>query len=390
MAARDKLNDTRCRAARAKERAYKLADGLGMYLWVSTTGARVWRLSYRLAGRAQTMSLGAYPDVSLAGARGKRDAARTALREGGDPMATRRATRSGVTLRQASETYWAGRGDLSASYRANALRGIEMHALPTLGERNVGGITRDDLMQMLGVMDARGLHVYVRRVRMWLAQVFEWAMEHGHAKINPTALIRPDRAFGRRPVKHFASVPLASVGALLQRLALEAELQSVLACRMLALTWTRTTELRMMLWSEIEGDVWRIPAGRMKRRREHLVPLPAQAVALLDTLRQRARGSVYVFPSEHRLDRPMSENAVLYLLARTGYKGKMTGHGWRTVGSTWANERGYNSDAIERQLAHAPDDKVRSVYNHAEYLPVRARMLQEWADWLDLVERGAI
>ena len=170
---------------------------------------------------------------------------------------------------------------------------------------------------------------------------------------------------------------------LLQRLALEAELQSVLACRMLALTWVRTTELRMMLWSEIEGDVWRIPAGRMKRRREHLVPLPSQALALLERLRLRARGRVYVFPSDRRLDRPMSENAILYLLHRIGYRGLMTGHGWRTVASTWANECGHSPDAIERQLAHAPGDQVRAAYNQAAYLPERRRMLQAFADWLD-------
>jgi integrase len=163
---------------------------------------------------------------------------------------------------------------------------------------------------------------------------------------------------------------------------------SAMACKLLALTWTRTQELRLMEWSEIDGDLWRIPAGKMKRRRDHLVPLSRQALVLLDNLRVRQRGSVYVFPNDRRLDRPMSENAILYLIGRMGYGGRMTGHGWRTVASTWANEAGYNRDWIERQLAHSPDDKVRSTYNRAEYLTDRRVMLQAWGDWLMQSLRG--
>ena len=209
-----------------------------------------------------------------------------------------------------------------------------------------------------------------------------WCVEHGHAQVNVCASIDPRRAFARVTVQHHAAVSLAEVPALLQRLAMERELQSVLACRLLALTWLRTGELRGLLWADVQGDIIRIPAGRMKRRREHLVPLSGAALAVLETLRQRAGTSDYALPSEHRADRPISENAVLYLLARIGYGGRMSGHGWRTVGSTWANESGYSPDAIERQLAHAPDDRVRSAYNAAQYMPERVRMMQAWAEWL--------
>ena len=381
------LTDARCRQARAGQKPQKLFDGGGLHLFVSPQGAKVWRLAYRLAGKPQTMSLGPYPQVTLAAARAKRDEIKGALRDGHDPMAPRRQQRrNAATLREACDAYWAGRGDLSASYRANGVRALEMHVLPTLGARPIASITRDDLLEVLTRMDAAGLHVYVRKVRMWMGQVFDRAVERGDAKVNPAALIDPRKAFGRRTVEHFAALTLPEVPALLQRLALERELQSVLACRLLALTWVRTAELRMMLWSEIDGDLWRIPAGRMKRRRDHMVPLSRQALQILQQLRERARGSVYVFPAEHRIDRPMSENAVLYLLARIGYQGRMTGHGWRTVGSTWANERGYRADVIERQLAHVPGDQVRAVYNRAEWLPERSAMLQDWADWLDTSE----
>jgi len=378
------LSDARCRGAKAGDKPYKLFDGGGLHLFVSVTGARSWRLAYRLAGRPQTMSLGAYPALSLAAARVRRDEVKLALLDGSDPMAGRKATRRGVSLAEACEVFWGGRNDLSASYRHNALRGIEMHLLPTLGDMNISSITRADLLEALQRMNAAGLYVYVRKMRMWISQVFEWAVENGHATINPAALIRPDKAFGKARVSHFAALPLTEVHGFLDRMALEHDLQSVLACRLLAYTWVRTNELRMMEWGNLDfkGALWTIPAGKMKRRRDHLVPLSKQAVKVLKELKARHAGSRFVFPSDRNADRPMSENAVLYLIHRLGYKGRMTGHGWRSIGSTWANERGFNPDAIERQLAHVPDNKIRAVYNRAEYLPERKKLLQAWADWL--------
>ncbi len=384
------LTDARCRAARPTDKAQKLFDGNGLHLWISPKGAKVWRLAYRVDGVPKTISLGPYPEISLATARTRRDALRADLRDGIDPSKQRRQSRAGMTLADAVTHYWEGRRDVSDGYRTNALRGIEMHLIPALGARPVASITRDDLLRELLRMDAAGLSVYVRRVRMWVSQVFDWAVEIGHAEANPAASIRPQKAFSRVEPVPMAALDLREVPDLMARLALERDLQSVLACRLLALTWTRTGELRMMRWNEIDADAWRIPAARMKRRRDHVVPLSRQALAILDQLRARCRGSEYVFPAEHRLDRPMSENAVLYLLHRLGYKGRMTGHGWRSVASTWANERGYNRDAIERQLAHAPDDKIRALYNRAEYLPERSAMLAAWADWLDQPDAGLV
>jgi integrase len=381
------LTDRRCKTEAAGDKPKKLFDGGGLHLFISTAGSKTWRLAYRIDGRPQTMSFGAYPAISLAAARAKRDEIKAVLAEGGDPMAPRRVQRAGLTLEEASATYWDGRGDLSESYRTNARRAIEMHLVPTLGKRNIGSIERQDLMGALQVMNSAGLAVYVRKVRMWIGQVFDWAVENGHAKINPASLINPRKAFDHAQVEHFASVDLREVPELMQRVALEGSIQSALAFRLLALTWVRTSELRMMRFNEVDGSLWRIPKERMKRKRDHLVPLSSQALALLKELKARSRGGEFVFPAEHRDDRPMSDNAILALLARMGYRGRMTGHGWRTVASTWANEHGYNRDAIERQLAHAPDDKVRAAYNRAEYLPERAVMLQAWADWLDSCEK---
>jgi len=384
------LTDARCRAIKPGEKLAKYFDGGGLHLAVLPSGAKSWRVAYRLAGKPQTISLGPYPDVSLAEARKKRDDLKATLRDGGDPMAPRRSTRAGLTLAKASEMFWSGRADLSADYRDNAVRALQMHVEPKLGAKPIASITREDVMSVLEPMDAANLHSYVRKTRMWLGQVFDWAVERGDAKINPCALINPKKAFGHSPVEHFAAIEVAEVPELLQRIAMERELLSVLACRLLALTWVRTSELRGMTWGEVDGTVWRIPGPRMKRKRDHLVPLSPQAMALLGKLKNRATGSSYVFPSEHRLDRPMSENTILMLLARIGYKGRMTGHGWRSVASTWANDRGFKADAIERQLAHAPDDKVRAAYTRAEFMDERRAMLLAWADWLDACEREPV
>lgn len=178
----NKLNEARCKAARAVDSPLKLFDGGGLYLFVSPTGAKSWRVSYRLNGKAQQKSLGPYPDVSLADARRKRDELKALLRDGEDPMAERRANRHGMTLREASDAFWVGRNDISASYKANATRALEMHLWPNLGDKNIASIDRDKLLAELSVMDAKGLHVYVRKVRMWVGQVFDWAVENGHAK----------------------------------------------------------------------------------------------------------------------------------------------------------------------------------------------------------------
>lgn len=350
-----------------------------MYLFVSPKGAKVWRLAYRVNGKAQTATIGPYPLIGLAEARKKRDEIKSKLLAG-EPLA-KRAKRS-LTLSEACGEYWGGRDDLSASYLANAKRALEMHIEPKLGAVPVADLTREQVLDALKVMDAAKLYEYVRKTRMWLSQVLDWAVENGHAEANVAATIKADKAFGKAPVEHFAAVSLPEVPALMERIALEGEIQSVLACRLLALTWTRTVELRMMEWSEIHGDQWVIPAGKMKRRREHVVPLTAQAMEIIENMRARSRGSPYVFPGDHRIERPMSENAILYLLHRCGYKGRMTGHGFRSVASTWANDAGHNPDAIERQLAHVPADMTRAAYNRAAYLPQRRAMLQAWADWL--------
>jgi hypothetical protein len=193
------LTDAECRRTKPAERAQKLFDGGGLHLFVSPKGAKTWRVAYRLAGKPQTMSLGPYPAVTLAVAREKRDELKATLRAGGDPMAPRRELRAHCTFREACELFLAGQKKWSPSYRDNATRALEMHLYPSIGARQIGALTREDMLQVLGVMDAKGLHQYVRKTRMWAGQVFDWAMENGHAKTNPARLIQPAKAFGSAP-----------------------------------------------------------------------------------------------------------------------------------------------------------------------------------------------
>lgn len=380
--ATNKLTDAKCRGIKPGDKATKEFDGGGLFLFCSQTGAKVWRLAYRVNGKPQTLVIGPYPAVTLQEARQKRDEAKAVLRAGQDPNSARKASRNAVTLTEAHAAYWGGRKDLSASYLENERRAFEMHVQPTLGARIMKDITRADVLATLNTLDARGKHDYVRKVRMWLAQLWDWAIEQGHATENPPRSIKPERAFGKKQVEHFAALELREVPAFMERLSVEGDLQSVLALRLLALTWVRTNELRFMRWDEIDGDTWLIPAGKMKRRREHVVPLSKAAQDLLAVLKPRAGSSVYVLPAEHRPDRPISENAILALLYRMGMKGEMTGHGWRSVASTWANEAGYPPDVIERQLAHVPGDPTRAAYNRAQYIDQRRAMLEAWAVWL--------
>lgn len=376
------LSDSQCRAAKPREKAYKLFDGHGLFLYVSPAGAKVWRMAYRVDGKPQTATFGAYPLLGLQDARKKRDEVRLRLANGETVKDAVDGNTKRIQLRTASEAYWSGRQDMDPKSMLNAKNALARYVFPELGDSFMDEIESGQVLEALKVMDAAGKFSYVRKVRGWLGAVFDWGVGNGYAKINPCELINPRKAFGRRKVVGFAALELPRVAEFMKRLELEGLLQSVMACKLLGLTGVRTKELRMMRWDEIDGALWRIPADRMKKDLDLLVPLSRQALAIIEHMKARSSGSEFVFPNERNLQRPMSENAVLYLIGRIGYAGIMTGHGWRKVMSTWLNEHGFDKDAIERQLAHVPSDKVRGIYNRAEFMPERRRMMQAWADWL--------
>jgi integrase len=378
----NKLTDYLCKIAKPGGKAYKLSDGNGLYLFVTLAGAKSWRLAYRVAAVQKTMTLGLYPTVSLAEARSRRDGARKALSEKIDPMAERKANRPTVTLSEAFMRYWSGRNDVSENYRHDCLKAFENHVDKFLGHVMINEIKRPDLLAVLLRIDGAGHPAAAMKMRTYLSQVWDWAMELGYCEVNIPQSIKPSKAFSKQKTVHFAAIDLPEVPAFWQRLAMEQHRVSGVACKMLAYTWTRTKELRAMRWSQIDGNIWRVPAAVMKKDRDHMVPLSRQAIALLQSIKPYATSDL-VFPGARSNEKPISENTILYLIYEIGYRDKMTGHGLRTVASTWANENGFNRDAVERQLSHAPDDKVRAAYNRAEFLEQRVEMIQAWADWLD-------
>lgn len=394
-----KLSELQVRKAAPGERPRKLSDGAGMYLLVVPTGGKLWRLKYRIDGKEKTLALGRYPDVGLAEARAKRDQARRQISQGSDPSAERQARRQArVAEAQASlETFecvarvWMDRQQV-AEVTAQKNRWIfESFLFPYIGHRPVGAVTPRELLDALRFTETRGLLESAKRAKIKAGQVFRFAILEGLADSDPTASLR-GALKAPKPKHHAAIVDPREVGGLLRAIdGFSGQLVTKAALNLAPLVFVRPGELRQAEWGEIDlsNAIWRIPPVRMKMRAAHLVPLSTQAVEILRELSSLTGAGRYVFPGLRSASRPMSENTINAALRRMGYSGEeMTGHGFRSLAATRLNEMGWNSDAIERQLAHAESNKVREAYTHAaQYLEERTKMMQAWADYLSGLRR---
>lgn len=387
-----KLTDRAIKSAKPGLRIKKLSDGNGLTLAVHPNGSKYWVYRYRYLGKEKTLSLGIYPEVTLAEARQKLMDARKLLSCGQDPSEARKAMRRNAILFSENTFEAVAREWITAKspawtprYTGFLVRRLENDLFPSLGKRPIREITAPELLSVVRVIEKRGALELANRAISYCGQVFMYGIATGRAERNPAADIKG--ALKTHVKKHFAHLKAIELPDFLSRLnAYEGNPQTRLAVTLLMLTFVRTTELRGATWDELDLDnaVWQIPAERMKMRRDHIVPLSRQAVAAFREL-QRLNGQwKYVFPNPHKPIKHMSENAMLYALYRMGYHSRATGHGFRHTASTILNESGlYGSDVIERQLAHVQGNKVRGVYNHAEYLPERRKMMQWWADYLD-------
>jgi integrase len=393
------LTDPKCRTATCEGKALrKLADGKGLQLWIHADGRKYWRLRYWIAGKEKSLSLGVYPEVTLKQARLRRDAERKRLADGLDPSAERRAEKLRARLAAensfeavAREWYAKQLHTWVPSHSSDVLRRLESNIFPALGARPIAQIDAPELLAAVRRIESRGAYDLAHRVLQVCGQVFRYGIATGRCSRDLAADLRG--ALTPHVKKSQAAVRPEDLPALLRAIATYDQLgdrETMLALRLLALTFVRTGELIGATWTEIDRDaaLWIIPAARMKARAEHLVPLSRQAVAILEELAALCRGSRFVFPGRHR-DKPISNNTMLFALYRLGYKGKMTGHGFRAVASTILNEQGWRPDVIERQLAHAERNEVRGAYNRAEYLPERVKLMQAWADYVDAIEQGA-
>lgn len=376
----------------------KLPDGNGLYLWVYADGRRYWRMRYWQAGKEKSLSLGVYPKVSLSDARKKCDELRKQLQADLDPSAERKAANLRKKLAaensfEAVAREWYGKQlhTWVPHHARDVKRRLENNIFPTLGKRSIDEIQAPELLETLRKIENRGAYDLAHRVLQVCGQIFRYGIATGRCSRNLSADLRG--ALTPHKKQHQAAVRPEELPELLRAIAMYDETgdkQTRLALQLLAQTFVRTNELIGAEWVEFDLDsaLWVIPSERMKMKTEHVVPLSRQALAILAELKELCSGSRFVFPGRNR-DKPISNNTMLFALYRLGYKGKMTGHGFRAVASTILNETGFNPDVIERQLAHCERNEVRGAYNRAEYLAERKRMMQQWADYLDSVEGGA-
>jgi integrase len=395
------LTDSHVRNAKPKAQAYKLGDGRGMYLLVRPDGARYWRLDYRFAGKRRTLALGVYPTVTLSVARARREDAHTLLAQGTDPSAAKKAKRRSA-LRGNETTFevigreWIHNQSkrLAPRYCAQILARLEGDVFPQIGSRPIAEIDAPELLDVMRKVEQRGVLETARRLRQSCGQIFRYAIVTGRAKYDPSADLRgafhaPARKRGHRAMSRDELPNFLRALA-----AYDGDARTRIALQLIILTFVRTGELRAARWSEFENlqgaePLWRVPAERMKMKREHVVPLAPQVVALLRALRglPGSDTSPFLFPSPSR-EGCMSYNTMLYALYRMGYHSRATVHGFRAMASTALNEMGFPPDVIERQLAHQERNAARAAYNRAEYLGERRTMMKYWADCVDVLREG--
>jgi integrase len=387
------LSDAKARSAKPQRKPYKIADGDGLFLLVTPSGGKYWRLKYFFGGKEKLLALGVYPEVSLTEARQRRAEARKLLAAGTDPSHAKREAKRLIIAKQsntfevvAREWFEQRRHAWAPKTTRPKLSRLEQYILPSLGPRPISEITPPEVLTMLRAVEARGTLETARRLMEMCGQIFMYAIATGRAERNPV----PDLRGALKPavVKHYAFLKANDLPEYLQKLeAYDGSAVTQLALRILLLVFVRTNELRGGQWTEIDWDraEWRIPPERMKMRELHIVPLSKQALAVLRELQKLTGHRQYMFPNEHNPSTYMSENTILYALYRMGYHSRATGHGFRSTASTILNENAFRADVIERQLAHSEQNSVRAAYNHAQYLPERRKMMQWWADYLDKI-----
>lgn len=397
------LTDVAIRNAKPRAKASKLADGGGLYLLVTPSGGKLWRLKYRADGKEKKLAIGAYPEIGLSEARRKRDEARKQVAAGKDP--SREKQRAKVRSRLAAADTFAA---ITAEYVEKRKRDGEKGWAPatatrseyllsglcvSIGKTPIGEIEPADVLAAVRKIEGRGNLESARRTLQLASAVFRYAVATARLRSDPTRDLRG--ALTAPKVTHYGAITDgARVGELLRAIdGYEGQGLTKLAMQIAPHVFVRPGELRHAEWGEIDLDraVWTIPASKTKMRKDHHVPLSRQAVALFRQLHEATGAQGYVFPSIRARARPMSENTINAGLRRLGYASdEMTAHGFRAMASTLLNESGkWHPDAIERALAHGDSDKVRAAYHRGAHWKERVEMAQWWSDYLDQLRKGA-
>lgn len=393
------LTDVAIRALKSTDKIQKISDGEGLQLWVMPVGSKLWRYAYRYNDSQKTLACGTYPEITLSEARKKRDDARALLVSGIDPGQQRKLDKiskaiiDAATFEAVAEEYLEKkiREGMAAS-TVKRLRSQLRYVIPVLGKRPISDITTVEVLAPLKKIDAKGIHETATRTKELCGAIFRYGMATGRRRDDPTQALHG--ALTSHRVKHRAAIiDAVDFGALLRAIeGLDGQPTTKLALKLLPLVFTRPGELRNSEWKEFDLDkaIWIIPAGRMKMRREHQVPLSRQALAILKELQAITGDGRFLFPGNRSYLQPISENTLNAALRRMGYtKEQMTAHGFRGSASTLLNESGkFFPDAIERALAHQDNDEIRRAYNRGAYWNERVTMAQWWADHLDVLKEG--
>ena len=385
------LTDIRIRNAKPKEKSYKLTDGHGLYIEVTPPGGKHWRYRYRLGGNESTFVIGAYPHVGLADARLKRDDARKLVDQGINPTQARNLEKStrqndnATTFESVAKDWFISaskKWTADYAYKVNALLNRDVY--PKLGKLPIKAINAPVIMAALKKIEARGAPTQALLARQLISSVFRHAIITYRADNDPTLPLTGIIAI-RKP-EHRKHLDRRNIPDFLKSLDdYTGHLQTVIAVKLLLLTAVRPGEMCGAEWSEfdLERSVWNIPASRMKMRIPHVVPLSSQAIDLIEQLRSVTGEGKFLFPSQGTKAGSIPTATLRNVIRRMGQQDKVSPHGFRGTFSTLMNECGYRSDVIERQLAHSEQNRVRAAYHHAEYLPERKVMLQDWANKLD-------
>ena len=395
------LTDAKIRSTKASSKAIKLTDGGGLYLEVRPTGSKLWRYRYRIAGKENLFALGDYPALGLSEARAQRAEARQLVKQGIHPSHNRKAVKLATHAERANTFEAVAREWIEQKkvhwtpyYSSQVSRFLEVDVFPHIGALPLRSVTAAHLLEIVKRIEQRGAETVALMVRQWASAIFRYGVATLRADNDPAAALKG--AIHRPPTKHAKPLARHEIEAFAKALeGYGGYRTTVIALRLLLLTFVRTKELRTAPWSEIdfERSEWRIPGERMKKRQPHVVPLSRQALALLKELHTYTGGPGFLFPNYRNPDTCMTATTLNRALERMGFNGKdsigFSAHGFRATASTILNELGFRSDVIERQLAHAERNKVRATYNQGEYLEERRAMMQQWADLIDEVTNGS-
>lgn len=397
------LNAKSVEAAKPKPRSnpkdYKLYDEKGLYLFVKANGSKYWRLRYRFDGKEKLLAIGVYPKVSLSKARILQDDAIELLDDGIDPSRDKKQRKDAEKLEKANtfeavarEWYEEEKKGWTDDHAMRVIHSLEKEIFPHIGSMPITQIKTPDIKRAINLIQKRGANDIAKRSLQRISSVFSFAIQSGIAETNSARdLIGSIKA---PKVKHQPSLKRHQLSECLKRLnAYDGMLQTKIALRLLIHTFVRPGELRGARWEEFDltKKEWQIPGERMKMNIGHIVPLTKQTIKLINELEPITGRYDLLFPGERRATQPMSENTLLFMLYRMGYKGKATPHGFRATASSILHEQKFNSDAIERQLSHIERNKVKGAYNYnAEFMKERKEIMEWWSEYLDKIEKEKI